>query len=456
MATTAQDSSRNGSSGTSPHQSTRPGRPKSGIWKLFEKLDDRSTSSRPDVQCVACKTIKRNAQVDRLIKHILTCKKVSASIKAIWAAEEKKHQLKRIINKDKLGGLTTPRRSRRSSILAASSSPPERLDQNHFALDLANAIHGMGLPFRTVQSEHFKSFMRRYLPQYTLPSRDRIGNDLLGHVYLLERKEVIQHLQNVRYLSVVTDGWTDPNNNDVINFMVVNQRMRPMFWSSVRTGDKRHSAERMSEKLLEVIKEIEDACGPNKVCGIVTDNASVMTKACQLVRASKKSVLYNGCAAHAVNLIIGKLFDSKFPISIFREVLEKAKSVAKFVRKRSALHARFRDHQDHIVPRGEPKRDLSLPVATRWYSSERCIWSVFHNRASLEATFSDSDIFDRFGLGTAKTKEKLQQAQTIVEDEFFWSLAKQVLKLISPISKSLYVLEKDGSCGSVVYEDFCP
>ncbi|KAH9086662.1 hypothetical protein Ae201684P_000084 [Aphanomyces euteiches] len=144
-----------------------------------------------------------------------------------------------------------------------------------------------------VESEHFKSFMRRYLPQYNLSSRERIGNDLLGHVYHLERK-VIQHLQNVRCLSVVTDGWKDPNNNYVINLMVINQRMRHMFWSSVRTGDERHSAERMSDKLLQVIKDIEDACGPNKVCGIVTDNASAMTKACQLVRESKKSVLYKG------------------------------------------------------------------------------------------------------------------------------------------------------------------
>ncbi|CAK5109980.1 unnamed protein product, partial [Aphanomyces euteiches] len=83
------------------------------------------------------------------------------------------------------------------------------------------------------------------------------------HVYHLERK-VIQHLQNVRCLSVVTDGWKDPNNNYVINLMVINQRMRHMFWSSVRTGDERHSAERMSDKLLQVIKDIEDACGPNK------------------------------------------------------------------------------------------------------------------------------------------------------------------------------------------------
>ncbi|KAG9415925.1 hypothetical protein AC1031_000311 [Aphanomyces cochlioides] len=157
----------------------------------------------------------------------------------------------------------------------------------------------------------------------------------------------------------------------------------------------------MSVKLLDVIKEIEDACGPNKVCGIVTDNASVMKKACQLVRASNKSVLYNGCAAHAVNLIIGKLLT---PSSYSVKSLKRRQNVWRSLSEssRHCMLAFVITKTIHIVPRGEPKRDLSLPVATRWYSSERCIWSVFHNRALLEATFSNSDIFDRFGLGMAK------------------------------------------------------
>ncbi|KAH9114953.1 hypothetical protein LEN26_008309 [Aphanomyces euteiches] len=234
--------------------------------------------------------------------------------------------------------------------------------------------------------------------------------------------------------------------------MIVAAQMRPMFWSSSRTGDEAHNAENMSKMLIQVIHEIEESCGEGSVCGVVIDNASVMKKACQALQAAKKSILYNGCAGNATNLIIGKLFDSSFPFPIFKDVLDKAKKVAKFVRIRTALLARFRWHQDNMFTSGHAKRALSLPVATRWYSSERCIQSVVDNHDVLVMTFRDSEFIKRFEVPASE--KKVWEVQEIIENPVFWSQAIHVLRLTEPISKSLAILEQDDCSASLVYETF--
>ncbi|KAH9163584.1 hypothetical protein LEN26_000425 [Aphanomyces euteiches] len=297
----------------------------------------------------------------------------------------------------------------------------------------------MGLPFRAVENEHFQLFIQRYLPQFQVPTRERIGGDLLGKVYLLEKKSVIEHLQTQRYLSVVTDGWTDPNNNYVVNFMVVTPSMRPMFWSSVRTEDAAHDASTISKKLLEVIDDIERAYGNLKVCSVVTDNASVMTKVWHELQILKPWIICNGCAAHASNLIIGKLFDVKFASGIFYDKLSKAKVLTKFLKKRTALSFRFREQQKLSIPRGQTRHAQSLPVSTRWYSSEHCIRNVVRNQ----------EVFDH-----GHSKDKLSEVLEILADLIFCHQAKHILSYTEPITNALTILERDKSFGSMVYEQF--
>ncbi|KAF0742661.1 hypothetical protein Ae201684P_000236 [Aphanomyces euteiches] len=57
----------------------------------------------------------------------------------------------------------------------------------------------------------------------------------------------------------------------------------------------------------------------------------------------------------------------------FKDVLDNAKKGVKFVRVHTALLVRFRWHQDNTFTSGHAKRARRLPVATRWYSNERCI-----------------------------------------------------------------------------------
>ncbi|KAH9182701.1 hypothetical protein AeNC1_015323, partial [Aphanomyces euteiches] len=192
--------------------------------------------------------------------------------------------------------------------------------------------------------------------------------------------------------------------------MIVAAQMRPMFWSSSRTGDEAHNAENMSKMLIQVIHEIEESCGEGSVCGVVTDNASVMKKACQALQAAKKSILYNGCAAHATNLIIGKLFDSK-PISKSLAILEQGDCSA------SLVYETFMGMMNHHAY--SSGGDLELAVL----DTINRRWRAFHSRNMLAAYLLDpTKSLTNFmvGLSDGKLENLYKELERFVIEKDRW------------------------------------
>ncbi|OWY97575.1 hypothetical protein PHMEG_00031864 [Phytophthora megakarya] len=144
----------------------------------------------------------------------------------------------------------------------------------------------------------------------------------------------------------------------------------------------------MASALRKVIQEVEEVTGKGSVCGVVTDNASNMRKAWELLMEKIPHLTCHGCAAHTINLLLQDIFK----IPSFAEVLKKAVAVTKFVRKRAALLYHFRAKQRSYFGARQRRRALMLPVATRWYSSTNCIESVVKNEEVLREVFSNSSL----------------------------------------------------------------
>eukprot|EP00644_Phytophthora_capsici_P012458 jgi/Phyca11/46283/gw1.46.191.1 len=213
--------------------------------------------------------------------------------------------------------------------------------------------------------------------------------------------------------------------------MITSPFMRPIFWSSIRTGDDQHTGEYMASALANVIKDVEDIIGKEAVVAVITDNAANMR---------------NGCSAHTLNLLLQDIFG----IEYMRDVLNKAVAVTKFVRKRPALLYYFKAKQRlKIGPRGR-RRSLVLPIPTRWYSSSNCISSIVNNEEVLRDVFRNGSLLERYGNAAVK----LNRVLGILADSTFWTRARAILRLVGPITKALGALESDGCCLSMIYHYF--
>lgn len=333
--------------------------------------------------------------------------------------------------------LKTPRTPRTPRFLTPPGASPSMIKEERF-LVVATAFYATGMAFRLVEYPFFRAMF-----DYQLPSRDHLAGHLLDKVYTRERAAVIDQLKAVKHVAIVTDGWSNPRNQSIINYMISSPEIQPNFWKSVATGDAAHTSQYIADQIVETIEEIEQITGYNSVTAVVTDNARNMKAAWTYLQQRQADVICNGCAAHTMNLLIKDIFDLEF----CSKVLADAKVMAKFVNKRHALLDRFRSMQTQLKPKGERRRALALPVPTRWYTSEACIRSVVSNKDVLAAAFSDQSLMRRF----SGWRDKLESVVAILNKQEFWKNAEIVLRLIQPVNNALAAFESDDSCMSIIF-----
>jgi len=145
-----------------------------------------------------------------------------------------------------------------------------------------------------------------------------------------------------------------------------------------------------------------------------------------------------------MNLLMKDIFKLPF----FKDVLEKSLKLARFIKGRRGLWSRFREIQKQLKKKGENRRRFYLTVATRWYTHEKCVRNISHNRDVIAAVFADGMIFNSY------KGPELDEAWTIVQDKAIWHDASVAVKLIHPINVSLAAFERDDCCISLVYHQF--
>ncbi|ETL43400.1 hypothetical protein L916_06075 [Phytophthora nicotianae] len=95
--------------------------------------------------------------------------------------------------------------------------------------------------------------------------------------------------------------------------------MKPVFWSSISTGEEEHSGAYIADCIDRIIVEVETAIGAK------------------------------GAITHGFNLLLKDIMK----IGRLADVREDSKSVAKFVRARHGLLDRFRSQQKAIIKNGD-------------------------------------------------------------------------------------------------------
>jgi len=158
--------------------------------------------------------------------------------------------------------------------------------------EIARMFYSSGLPFHLVEvltiEVHFL---------YAANTSNLIGyvpptyNKLRGPLLLKERSHVENLLQPIRNswshkgVTIVSDGWSDPQRRPLINFMAINESGL-MFLKSIDASndvkDKDFIARHMRDAIMEV--------GLNNVVQIITDNAVVCKAVGMLIEVEFPSI----------------------------------------------------------------------------------------------------------------------------------------------------------------------
>lgn len=71
-------------------------------------------------------------------------------------------------------------------------------------------------PFSLVEETEFRNFIRMLAPNYSIPSRKTVSNNLLLQVYNDTFQKVSKDVQDASSVALTTDGWTSINNTSFI------------------------------------------------------------------------------------------------------------------------------------------------------------------------------------------------------------------------------------------------
>jgi len=179
--------------------------------------------------------------------------------------------------------------------------------------EIGRMFYASGLSFNLVRSPYYRSAFSytantSNLSGYVPPSYNKLRGPLLAkeRIYVENLLEPIRNSWKHKGVTIVSDGWTDPQKRSLINFMTVTNS-GPMFLKSINAFDEIKDKDFIARHMRDVIMEV----GPNNVVQIITDNAAVCKAAGMLIELEFPSIYWTPCVVHTLNLALKNICAAK-------------------------------------------------------------------------------------------------------------------------------------------------
>ncbi|GBB95101.1 hypothetical protein RclHR1_24790001 [Rhizophagus clarus] len=401
--------------------------PANPIWAHFNKLGHVAGFQQARAQCKYC-NYEVNAAVKKCIAHFKTCPKASiTALQGFFGPDFQPNTIQR--NNSHLSteqnNITT---AVTRPILQSQTSINNFVDrissaeQDECELLFAQAIYQCGLFLSLSELEPIKILFQKLRPCFKLPSRKTLSTTLLDKVYDSTKNEVNNLINSANYICLISDGWSNMMQEHWTNYLITTPR--PVFFSAHQTGEIKQTGENIAADLDEVISKIDHS----KLSAIITDNASSMKKAWKLLAIKYPKVVFLGCVAHSLNLLIGDIM--KLPWA--DRTMKNGKKIVKYFKSHQVPAAILKRYQ---LSNYDRRISLKLPVKTRWGSSAICLNSLQVNQLAIELTITE--------LSRNQTVRIEDDIKSIVLDDEFWEDVDNLLKVLNELVIGISMFESD-------------
>ena len=131
--------------------------------------------------------------------------------------------------------------------------------------------------------------------EYNVPTRQKLASVLVPAEYDKMRKKVEDVVNKQDFEALSTDGWTDNQQNNIINFIV--HTPKPYLWESINATNETKTSIYIAETIKIEIEKI----GKQKVVSVLTDHAPNMVGAWKILNDEYPHIIFQGCKAHAID-----------------------------------------------------------------------------------------------------------------------------------------------------------
>jgi len=339
------------------------------VWKYFKKSGDEKIA-----KCMTCgKEYKTSGNTSNLADHI---KRFHSSINNKINSEEV--SIQSTSSNSDVSSVRSSCQSispifKRSLHYKSSSQRKKDLDEALIMM-IATDLQ----PFNIVNDAGFKKFINLLDPKYVLPSKFTIREKLMKTLYLHGFNKLKEVLNDINYVAITTDCWTSVTTESYLSitchFINTNYELKTTVLST-KSLTKNHTAQNLADALLKVFEEWNIN---NKITCIVTDNATNMLKACEILKKKHLS-----CYAHTLNLVV----QDNLNMDCIKCSINKCKEIVRFIKSSSIATETFKQEQK-IESENVTKDSYKLvqEVSTRWNNSLNMTRRILKTKDALNRT----------------------------------------------------------------------
>lgn len=431
---------------------------KSPLWRYVEKIEKTGGGKGGNAKFI-CRLCDRemSGSYSRVKAHLLkwsnngvrTCPKVTVDVLVQLKGEQERADAMTASNMPCNVPLLTDgniigRKRMASSTIEAlfDAKTRSKLD----AL-IARMFYSAGLPFSLARNPWFRQAFifaaNNKFSGYVPPSYSKIRTSLLVQEKTRVERMLrpIKTIWSLKGVSIVSDGWSDPQRRPLLNFMAVTED-GPMFLRAVNIEGELNSKEYIFEKMLETI----DFVGAANVVQVVTDNAANCRAAGLLVEQKYPRIFWTPCVVHSLDLAlknIGAIRSEEDPeyehCNWISEVVSDAQQIQDFILNHSMRLSMFNDFS---------KLKL-LAIAETRFASQIVMLKRFRE---VQQALTLLIVSSKWSDYRAENEGKARFVREKVINGFWWDKVKYILDFTEPIYSMIRVADMDKSCLHLIYE----
>lgn len=279
-----------------------------------------------------------------------------------------------------------------------------------------------GVPLSIFEHPLWIETFRLLRPSYSPPTRKVLSTTLLDKEFDNVKEKVNENIRVAQDVHLCVDGWSNMRNEGILNFVI--HTPKPNFYCFVETKTNRHTAEYLFSESCKVL----EAVGPQKFLAVVSDNAANMIKCGKMVETKYKNIVWIGCLAHTLHLLINDILKLESVSQCFDKTIQ----IIKTIRHSQVLTATFKQ----VGLEKGIQISLHLPVKTRWGSYLQSLESLYSTKIVVQTLAINEEHIQSFG-------KNLKQ---VILDDDLWCEIDDLKRFLDPIVKWITVLEGD-YCG---------
>ena len=312
---------------------------------------------------------------------------------------------------------------------------------------VGNFFYENGIPFNVAWTESYEELMeclQTAPPNYRGPDSEKLRTVLLRKARVecqrkltsagLWRTKAIDDKEDeegkgsfaVSGRALCSDGWTSTTRRPLLNVILVTSR-GAIFVKGIDTSGHTKSWQYQRDCLSEAIDEV----GEDNVTALFVDGG-VPKKTRHAIEEKYPSLFVLLCGAHSIDLLLEDFYKQEKWV---QKVVDKAKTITKFIRMHHKTLAMFRE-LSHL--------ELLRPGETRFGSNFICLERLLKVREALEDLVTSRGW--RAWVKKQKKKAKRDAAKdvkAVIRSRTFWKNASLLVKISKPFVVAMKMADGD-------------